>query len=125
MNDQMSLQAEGSVARRLAKSIVAVVVAAALSSTALTGCETIEQETGIGKEAQTGAVTGAAAGGILAALFKANPGWIAASVILGAVAGGYLADYLSKKDAEMHGQANYQALDTLGPGQSTYVSRCG
>lgn len=119
MNDQVSVRVKGPVARPLAKSIVAVVVAAALASTALTGCETIERETGIGKEAQTGAVAGAAAGGILAALFKANPAWIAASVILGAVAGGYLADYLTEKDAEMHGASNYKALDTLGPGQRT------
>lgn len=119
MTVHMSMQAKRPVARPLATSIAAAAMVATLSVPALTGCETIEKETGLGKETQTGALAGAAAGGILAALFEANPGWIAASVILGAVAGGYLADRMTEKDAEMHGASNYRALDSLGPGQST------
>ncbi len=85
----------------------------------LSGCETIERETGLGKSAQTGAVGGAAFGGIIAALAGANPAWIAASVILGGVTGGVIGDYLGKDDAEKHAQNNLNALDTLGQGQSS------
>lgn len=96
----------------------ALVLAFSVSALPLAGCETIERETGIGKEAQTGALAGAAFGGIIAALADANPAWIAASTILGGVTGGYIGDYLGKKDAEKHAEANLNALNTLGEGQS-------
>lgn len=85
----------------------------------LAGCESIRRETGLSKEAQTGAVGGAAFGGIVAAIAGANPAWIAASTILGGVTGGLIGDYLGKQDAERHARNNLTALDTLGPGQTS------
>lgn len=85
----------------------------------LAGCETIEKETGMSKSTQTGAVGGAAFGGIIAALAGANPAWIAASTILGGVTGGVIGNYLGKQDAEKHAKNNLNALDTLSQGQSS------
>jgi len=85
----------------------------------LGGCETIERETGFGKSTQTGAVSGGAFGGIIAALAGANPAWIAASVILGGVTGGTIGNYLGRDDAEKHARTNLSALDSLGRGQSS------
>ena len=94
----------------------AIVVAAALGATALTGCETVERETGIGKGAQTGALGGAAVGGVISAIAGANPAWIAGSTILGAVAGGLLGDYLSQQDREQHATSSYQAFESQSAG---------
>ena len=94
----------------------AAVVVAALGATAISGCETIERETGIGKGAQTGALGGAAAGGVISAIAGANPAWIAGSTILGAIAGGLLGDYLSKSDREQHAQSSYQAFESQSAG---------
>jgi surface antigen len=101
-----------------AKNAVAVVLLATLSGAPLLGCETIEKETGIGKDAQTGVLAGAAFGGIVAALADANPAWIAASILLGGAAGGYLGDTLGKKDAETHAQTQLGALESLGKGET-------
>ena len=92
--------------------LASAVVVVALAATALAGCESVERETGIGKGAQTGALGGAATGGVIAAIAGASPAWIAGSTILGAVAGGFLGDYLSKKDREQHAESSYQAFET-------------
>jgi surface antigen len=84
----------------------------------LGGCESIEKETGFNKQTQEGAAGGAAFGGIVAALADANPALIAASIILGGVAGGAIGDHLGKSDAEKHATTNLRALDSLGKGQS-------
>jgi surface antigen len=83
----------------------------------LSGCESIEEETGFNKQTQEGAAGGAAFGGIVAALADANPALIAASIILGGVAGGAIGDHLGRSDAEKHGETNLRALDSLGKGQ--------
>lgn len=97
----------------------ALVVILGMTGSMLAGCETIEKETGLSKSTQTGAVGGAAAGGIIAALVGANPAWIAGSIILGGVAGGAIGNYLGKEDAQKHAENNLNALDTLGPGQTS------
>jgi surface antigen len=91
---------------------------AAPAAMPLAGCEQIEHQTGISKPAQTGAVGGAAFGGIIAALADANPAWIAASVVLGGVTGGLIGDHLGRKDAETHASNNLGALERLGEGQT-------
>jgi len=97
----------------------ALVVILGMTGSMLAGCETIEKETGLNKSTQAGAAGGAALGGIIAALADANPAWIAASVILGGIAGGTLGNYLGKEDAEKHADNNLHALDTLSQGQSS------
>ena len=100
------------------KSIVAVTLIVALSALPLAGCETIQRETGFNRDTQMGAAGGAAFGGIIAALADANPAWIAASVIMGSVAGGALGNYLGKDDAGKHVRTNLSALEHLGAGQT-------
>ncbi len=95
-----------------------VIVLAGLAVAPLYGCKQVEEQTGLSTQAQTGALGGAAFGGIVAALAGANPAWIAASTILGGVTGGVIGDYLGQSDAEQHAQTNLRALDTLGPGQT-------
>jgi len=97
----------------------AFAVAAALSATMIAGCETIERETGLSRETQLGAGAGAAAGGLIALLSNANPAWVAASTILGGVAGGAISKYLTRNDAEMHASNQYQSLETLETGQTS------
>ena len=104
---------------RYGRSAVALVLLAGVAVLPLAGCETIERETGFNKSTQTGAVSGATFGGIIAALAGANPAWIAASVILGGVTGGAIGNYLGKDDAQKHASTNLSALDTLGRGQSS------
>ena len=104
---------------RYMRTSVAVVVLASVAALPLAGCETIERETGLGKETQAGAAAGGALGGIIAALAGANPAWIAASVILGGVTGGVIGNALGKEDAEKHAQSNLNALETLGQGQTS------
>ncbi|SMF72407.1 Surface antigen [Tistlia consotensis] len=104
---------------RPARTAVALALVASLGALPLAGCQSVESETGMSKNSQTGALGGAAAGGIIAAIAGANPAWIAASTILGGVSGGLLGDYLGKSDAEKHAQTNLNALDTLGAGQSS------
>jgi surface antigen len=89
------------------------------TSLSLAGCEAIEEKTGLGRETQIGALGGAATGGIIAGLAGANPAWIAASTVLGGVAGGAIGNYLGKQNAETHAANNLKALDTLGEGQSS------
>ena len=102
----------------LAKLPVAVVLIAGMAALPLAGCETIQKETGLNRDTQAGALGGAAFGGIVAALAHANPAWIAASVIMGGVAGGALGNYLGKDDSEKHVATNLNALNNLGAGQS-------
>ncbi len=97
---------------------VTLVVALAGAST-LSGCQTIERETGLDTQTQTGAAGGAAFGGIIAALAEANPAWIAASVILGGVTGGAIGHYLGEKNSKQYAQNHYQALDNLRAGQTS------
>jgi surface antigen len=94
------------------RKLTSAVLVVALGATALGGCETVERETGLGKGAQTGVLGGAATGGVIAAIAGASPAWIAGSIILGAVAGGVLGDYLSKRDREQHAESSYQAFET-------------
>ena len=98
---------------------MAIVLLAGAAGLALSGCETIERETGLSKSTQAGAAGGAAFGGIIAALAGANPAWIAASVILGGVTGGVIGNSLGKEDAQKHAQTNLSALETLGQGQTS------
>jgi surface antigen len=100
---------------RSAQKSLTFLVLASIAVIPLGGCESIEQETGLNR---TGAAGGAAFGGIVAALADANPALIAASVILGGVAGGAIGDHLGKSDAQQHAENNLRALDTLGDGQS-------
>jgi surface antigen len=103
--------------RSKTRTAVAVAMIATLG-VSLCACETIQRETGFSRSTQTGAVAGAAFGGIVAALANANPAWIAASVILGGVAGGAIGNHMGREDAERHARANLGALDTLGQGQT-------
>jgi surface antigen len=98
---------------------IAVFLLACASLLPITGCETIERETGLNRSTQTGAAAGAAFGGIVAALADANPAWIAASVILGGVAGGAIGNKLGKDDAQRHASNNLHSLDTLAEGQTS------
>jgi surface antigen len=102
---------------RLGTRILALPLAAALVAAA--GCTEIEQSTGIGTEAQTGAVAGAAAGGLLAAAVGASTGWVIASVVLGGVAGGLIADYFTDDDKEMAGAATHDSLENKPDGQAS------
>lgn len=104
--------------RCLSRRAAATLLVIALAALPLSACETIERETGLGRETQIGALGGAAAGGIIAALANANPAWIAASTILGGVAGGAIGNYLGRGNAEQHASNNLRALDTLGEGQT-------
>jgi surface antigen len=97
---------------------LACVMLVGMAAMPLAGCESIQEETGLNKDTQTGAAGGAAFGGIVAALAGANPALIAASIILGGVAGGAIGDQLGKSDAEKHAATNLRVLDTLGKGQS-------
>jgi len=96
----------------------AVLLIGGLALLPVAGCETIERETGFGRNTQIGAAGGAAFGGIVAAIAGANPAWIAASVVLGGVTGGVIGNRMGREDAERHARANYSALDRLGAGQS-------
>ncbi|HUC62042.1 MAG TPA: hypothetical protein VMF53_08795 [Alphaproteobacteria bacterium] len=104
---------------RYARTSVALALLASVALLPLAGCDYVEQQTGMSKSTQTGALGGAAFGGIVAALADANPAWIAASIILGGVTGGAIGDYLGKQDAEKHAESNLHALDTLGQGQTS------
>ena len=103
--------------RSRARMAVAAAMVVALGAS-LCGCETIERGTGFNRSTQRGAVGGAAFGGIVAALANANPAWIAASVIMGGIAGGAISNHLGRKDAERHARANLGALDTLNQGRT-------
>ncbi|TAL04380.1 MAG: hypothetical protein EPO08_01455 [Rhodospirillaceae bacterium] len=97
---------------------LAVLLLVSAAMLPIAGCETIEKETGFNRSTQMGAAGGAAFGGIVAALADANPAWIAASVILGGVAGGAIGNSLGKEDAQKHARTNLHALDTLAEGQT-------
>lgn len=98
---------------------VAALVVALAGATTLAGCQSIERETGLNTQTQTGAAGGAAFGGIIAALADANPAWIAASVILGGIAGGSIGHYLGEHDAKQYAENHYKALDNLRAGQTS------
>ncbi len=97
---------------------VTALMAASIALLPVAGCDTIERHTGFNRSTQTGAAGGVAFGGIVAALANANPAWIAASVILGGVAGGAIGNHLGKQDTERHVQTNVRALDRLAQGQT-------
>ncbi|TAL01231.1 MAG: hypothetical protein EPO08_11085 [Rhodospirillaceae bacterium] len=97
---------------------LAVLLLAGAAMIPLAGCDMIESQTGLNRPTQEGAVGGAAFGGIIAALADANPAWIAASVVLGGVAGGAIGNSLGKEDATTHAEHNLHALDTLAEGQT-------
>jgi surface antigen len=105
--------------KRPLRATAALALVFGLAAAPLAGCESIERETGLGTEAQGGALSGAAIGGVVSALAGANPLWIAASTVLGGAAGGAIGDYLGRRNAEEHAQNNLNALNTLGPGQSS------
>jgi surface antigen len=101
------------------KLTAAALIVSLAGTTALTGCDTIERETGFNRSTQTGAAGGAAFGGIVAALASANPAWIAASVILGGLTGGAIGKYLGEHDARQSAQNHYSALENLREGQTS------
>ena len=104
---------------RCKKATSAIAIGLLVTMPVIVGCETIEKETGLSKGTQTGAGIGAAGGGLIAALAGASPAWIAASVILGAVAGGVIGNELTKKDKEKYASSSYDALSTQGKGGTT------
>jgi len=104
---------------RHVRTAATVILLAGAAGFALSGCETIERETGMSKSTQTGAVGGATFGGIVAWLAGANPAWIAASTVLGGVTGGVIGNELGKEDAQKHAENNLNALDNLGQGQTS------
>ena len=75
---------------RYARTSVALALLASVALLPLAGCDYVEQQTGMSKSTQTGALGGAAIG-----------------------------DYLGKQDAEKHAESNLHALDTLGQGQTS------
>ncbi len=101
------------------RSALAVAAVVGLAAAPLAGCQSVEERTGVSTEAQGGALGGAAIGGVVAGLAGAHPGWIAASTILGGIAGGALSEFMTSDNAERHAENNVSALNTLGPGQST------
>lgn len=101
------------------KKTSALIAAGLTAATSISGCETIERETGLSRDAQTGAGVGAATGGLIALLADANPGWIIASALLGGVAGGVIGEHINRRDAEMHASNNYDALQNLGAGETS------
>ena len=105
----------------LGKTCLGLVSAFAL--VAVSGCAEIERQTGLSTETQTGAAVGAAGGGLIAAAAGASTGWVIASAVLGAVAGGLIADYMTDKDKELAGQTTTAALETQPAGAaSTWVN---
>lgn len=104
---------------RSTRTIAAIAMLAGAAALPLSGCESVEKETGLSKGTQTGILGGATFGGIIAAIAGANPAWIAASTVLGGVTGGVIGNYLGKQDAEKHAQSNLKALDTLQTGQTS------
>lgn len=103
----------------LRKTTAVILVCLVATVPVIVGCETVEEKTGIGKGAQIGGVSGAAAGGLIAGLAGASPAWIAASVILGALAGGLIGNELDKKDKEKYAASGYDAISTQGKGSET------
>lgn len=103
---------------RITRSTTAFTLVLGLAALPLAGCQSVEEETGVSQRAQGGALGGAAVGGVVSALAGANPAWIAASTILGGVAGGALSEFMGSDEVEEHARTNATALDTLGAGQS-------
>ena len=101
------------------KKTLCVLAIVGLAGGTVAGCETIEQETGLGQKAQIGAVGGATAGGLLAAAVGASPLGIAAGVILGGVAGGAIGDMIDDSDKEQAAKAQQQAMANNADGQTT------
>lgn len=105
------------------RNTAAVALIGAVPFVSLTGCESIEQRTGLSRQTQMGAGAGAAAGGIIAAIANANPAWIAASTILGGIAGGVIGEYLQRDDVEAHASNQYKSLQSLDEGEvSTWTN---
>jgi surface antigen len=112
------------VASPLKRRLIAGAAAGALILMSLGGCESVERYTGLSKNTQIGAATGAAVVGVLALIVDANTGWIGASAILGAIAGGLLAsqitedEQITQVDAVHHGETQYNALEHLNAGET-------
>lgn len=103
------------------KRVAAGVLAVGLAAGSVAGCASVERETGLGRGAQGGVLTGAAAGGVISALAGANPAWIAGSILLGGLVGGVVGNYLDERDKEQHAKSTYHAFQTQEPGgQSTW-----
>lgn len=104
--------------------LIAGAAAGALGCLSLGACETVERYTGLSENTQIGAVAGAAVVGVLALIVDANGGWIAASAILGGIAGGWLASQITEdepitqQDAVHHGETQYNALEHLNAGET-------
>jgi len=91
---------------------------AAISIVALLGaCTTIEEETGISKEAQKGAAVGAAAGGLLLGIASGKTGWVLAGTLIGGLLGGYIGDRLDESDKDEAGAAANEAITTKSEGE--------
>lgn len=101
------------------RTTAAVLAMGALPFGILAGCESVERQTGFSKRTQISAGAGAAVGGTIAAIANANPAWIAASTILGGLAGGAISEYLQRDDVEKHAHNQYQSLQTLEEGQTS------
>ena len=57
----------------------------------------------------------------IAGLAGAHPAWIVGSILMGAVAGGLVGDYLDDRDKGQHAATSYDALETQQTGgQSTW-----
>jgi surface antigen len=104
---------------RIRKATSVIAIALMVTVPIMVGCESIERETGLTKGTQTGAVVGATGGGLIAAAAGASPAWIAAAVILGAVAGGVVGNQLTKKDKEQYSSSSYDAVSKMGKGGKT------
>lgn len=101
------------------KKLGCVVAIVGVAGTSVGGCAYVEEQTGLGTKAQVGTAGGAAAGGLIAAAAGASPAWIAGSVILGAIAGGVLGNYLDERDKELAYQAQQRALSSNKTGQTS------
>jgi surface antigen len=56
---------------------------------------------------------------LITAAAGANTGWIIAATVLGAVAGGVVADYLTQEDETMAGDTMFNALETQPTGEES------
>jgi surface antigen len=101
------------------KKIGCAVALAGLLTVSATGCAWVEEQTGFGQKTQIGAVGGATAGGLLAAVAGASPVGLAAGVILGGLAGGAVGNYLDSRDKEAALQAQQQSLTSNKAGETT------
>ena len=79
---------------------------------ATTGCQSTGPKTAVG------GLGGAAAGGLLGAVFGGGAEGIAAGAILGGLLGGVVGDRMDAADRRMASQTQHQALETTRSGQT-------